>query len=226
LLAGCGGPYSTLDPAGPAASAAASLWWAMFIGATLVLLAVTGLWLYALRRDPGEIDETEARRIERHWLIGGGLILPLASITLLLGFGIPIGHQMLPLPRAEGEIVTIEVTGRQWELLVRYPDHGIELVNEVHIPTNTPVDVHLTSADVIHSFWVPRLGGKLDMIPGHTNVHRLQADQPGIYRGQCAEFCGLLHAHMRFTLEAHLPEAFEAWLEQRTAEPAQEESPQ
>jgi cytochrome c oxidase subunit 2 len=107
----------------------------------------------------------------------------------------------------------IEVTGHQWWWEVRYPDTGITLRNELHIPVGQPVDIHLTTADVIHAFWVPRLGGKLDAIPGRTNVLRLQADRPGSYRGQCAEFCGMNHAHMQFTVEAHPPEAFDQWLE-------------
>jgi cytochrome c oxidase subunit II len=213
-LAGCDGPFSTLQPAGPSAAAAASLWWGMLLFATTVLVAVVALWLLAMWRDPGEIDDAAAQRVQNRWIIGGGLVLPLASITVLLAFGIPAGHRMLPLPPAEGEALRIEVTARQWQWRVHYPDSDITLHNAVHIPAGVPVDVHLTSEDVIHSFWVPRLGGKLDMLPGRTNVLRLQAHEPGSYRGQCAEFCGVGHAHMHFTVEVHAPEAFEHWLQQ------------
>jgi len=180
--------------------------------AVLVLMVVVALWLYALRRRPREIDERQARRIQHRWIIGGGLILPITSMGVLLAFGIPIGHRMLPLPIGQ-EALRIEVTGHQWWWQVRYPEQGIELRDELHIPAGQPVDLHLTSNDVIHSFWVPRLAGKLDMLPGRTNVLRLQADEPGTYHGQCAEFCGVGHAHMKFTVHAHAAEDFAAWQE-------------
>lgn len=212
LLAGCTGPYSTLDPAGPAALTAAWLWWAMFGFATLVLLGVVALWLYAMIRDPGAIDEHEARHVQYRWIIGGGLVLPMGSITLLLAFGVPAGHGMLPLGD-DDDVLRIHVTGHQWWWEVEYPQAGITRRDELHIPAGVPVDIHLSSADVIHSFWVPRLGGKLDAVPGHVNVLRLQADEAGTYHGQCAEFCGLLHAHMDFAVYAHEPGDFDAWLE-------------
>jgi len=94
---------------------------------------------------------------------------------------------------------------------VYYPEQCIRLHNELHIPANTPVDIYVTSSDVIHSFWVPRLAGKIDAIPGHTSVLRLEADEPGDYRGQCAEFCGRGHAHMQFRVSAHSKTDFETW---------------
>ena len=184
--------------------------------AVLVLIVLVALWLYALRRKPGQVDEHQARRIQYRWIIGGGLILPITSMSVLLVFGIPIGHRMLPLPVAGEEVLRIDVTGHQWWWQVSYPQQGIVLRDELHIPAGQPVDLHLTSNDVIHSFWVPRLGGKLDMLPGRTNVLRLQADEPGTYHGQCAEFCGTDHAHMKFTVHAHAAEDFAAW-QQRAA---------
>jgi len=213
LLSACGGPYSTLDPAGPSAESAARLWWGMFTFASLVLLIVVVLWLHAMRRDPGNASERDARRIQNRWIIGGGLVLPLTSIAVLLAFGIPAGHRMLPLPLDEGEAVRIDVTAHQWWWEVSYPGTDVTLRDEIHMPVGVPVDFHVRSADVIHSFWIPRLGGKLDMIPGRTGVLRLHADEPGIYRGLCAEFCGTGHAHMRFTVQAHSTEDFDAWLE-------------
>ena len=212
-LTACSGPYSALDPASSSAQAVAILWWSMFAFAALVLLCVLGSWLYAIRRTGEPGNDPDEQRAQRRWIIGGGLVLPTASIVLLLAFGIPIGHRMLPLPPETGEALVIEVTGHQWWWEVRYPDTGITLRNELHIPVGQPVNIHLTTADVIHAFWVPRLGGKLDAIPGRTNVLRLQADRPGSYRGQCAEFCGMNHAHMQFTVEAHPTEAFDQWLE-------------
>lgn len=219
LLAGCSGPLSTLDPAGPSATSAAWLWWGMFSFATLVMVAVIALWLHAVFRSPSKGEETGdgdyVCRGQQRWIIGGGLVLPVSSIVVLLAFGIPAGHRMLPLPAPEGEeVLRIEVTGHQWWWQVEYPGSGISLEDELHIPAGVPVDLHLTSADVVHSFWVPRLAGKLDMFPGRTNVLRIQAYEPGSYRGVCAEFCGLHHAHMQFTVEAHAEDDFKAWLEE------------
>ncbi len=181
--------------------------------ATVVLIVLTALWIYAMRRDPGGDDDTRQRRAERRWIVGGGLVLPLASITLLLAFGIPVGHRMLPLPA--DDTLRIDVTGHQWWWEVVYPESDIALRNTLTIPVDKPVDVHLRSADVIHSFWVPRLAGKLDVIPGHTNVLRLHAMQTGTFRGVCAEFCGVGHAHMRFTVKVVEGDAFEDWLKER-----------
>lgn len=181
--------------------------------AVAVLVVVAALWIFAMRRKPKQLDEQQARRIQNRWIIGGGLVLPITSMTVLLVFGIPIGHRMLPLPVAGEQVLRIDVTGHQWWWQVNYPDQGIELRNELHIPAGQPVDLHLTSNDVIHSFWVPRLAGKLDMLPGRTNVLRMYADEPGTYYGQCAEFCGTGHAHMKFTVYAHAPADFAAWQE-------------
>ncbi len=186
----------------------------MAIFFTLVLAGVVGLWLRALRRPPRDWSEAEEQRVRRWCLLGGGLALPLASIVVILAFGIPLGHRMLPLPPPGGEALQIEVTGHQWWWKVRYPGTDIELRNRLYIPAGQPVDIRLTSEDVVHSFWVPRLGGKLDMVPGHTNTLRLQANEPGDYRGQCAEFCGVGHAHMQFLVTALPPEEFARWLEE------------
>ncbi|MCK8515653.1 cytochrome c oxidase subunit II [Methylonatrum kenyense] len=187
------------------------LWWGMLLAFGLVWFAVIGLWLLAVRRDPGDVSDAQAQRLQNRWIIGGGLVLPGVSIAVLLAFGIPVGHGMLPLS-ADEDVLRIEVTGYQWYWQVEYPDAGVSLEDELHIPAGEPVHIHLRSNDVIRSFWVPRLAGKLDAIPGHENVLKLQADQAGVYRGLCAEFCGLLHADMGFTVEAHEREDFEQWL--------------
>jgi cytochrome c oxidase subunit 2 len=219
FLAGCNGPLSALSPAGPSAHAIAGLWWGMFGFSALILLAVVALWLYAMWRKPQPlIDADEAERINLRWIIGGGLVLPVASLTVLLAYGIPMGYRMLPLPLAGQTPLRIEVTGHRWWWEVRYPGTDIVLKNELHLPAGSPVDMHVTSADVIHSFWIPRLAGKLDMIPGRTNVLRLQADAPGRFRGECAEFCGVGHAGMTLAVQAHTPQDFQAWLEARKNE--------
>lgn len=174
----------------------------------VVLIAITALWLYAIYRTP----RMQERLGHGHWIIGGGVVLPLGSIMVLLAFGVPAGHRMQPLAPADGEVVLIEVTGHMWWWEVRYPGTGIRLVDELHIPVGLPVDVVLESADVIHSFWIPQLAGKMDMIPGHTNVLRIEADRVGTFRGKCAEFCGRGHAEMQFVVHAHEPQEFYAWL--------------
>ncbi|UTH34160.1 cytochrome c oxidase subunit II [Ectopseudomonas hydrolytica] len=193
----------------------ALLWWAMCAFATLVLVVVTALWLHAMRRQPREVDAARARQLTLRWLVGGGLLLPTLSIIVLLAFGIPIGHRMLPLPLDEPPL-RIEVVGHQWWWEVRYPESGVVTANQLHLPTGRPVDLDVSSADVIHSFWVPRLGGKIDMIPGRDNRIRLQADQPGVFRGQCSEFCGTQHSHMILDVQAHSEDDFQAWLQARS----------
>jgi cytochrome c oxidase subunit II len=241
LLSACTGPYSALDPAGPSAAAAALLWWSMFGFSAVVLVAVVTFYLLALRDRPDEEagyrkrlremqgdnqpelpdeslrepmrDDASTRQMQNLWIIGGGIVLPFTSICLLLAFGIPIGRQMLPLPPDRGEAFRVDVTAHQWWWEVSYPGSQVLLVNELHIPAGVPVDVHLQTSDVIHAFWVPRLGGKIDTIPGRVNILRLHADAPGEFLGQCAEFCGLNHAHMQFSVQAHAPEDFARWQE-------------
>jgi cytochrome c oxidase subunit II len=111
--------------------------------------------------------------------------------------------------------LVIEVTGHRWYFEVTYPDAGVTTVDELHLPVGRPVEFHLTSADVIHGFWVPELGGKMDMLPDGRNVLVLQADQPGEWGAPCAEFCGLEHARMRVNVVAESPEDFAAWIESR-----------
>jgi cytochrome c oxidase subunit 2 len=183
---------------------------------TVVFVTVVGLWLYALRRRSAVLDDEQARRITNRWIIGGGIILPVTSIVILLAVGLPAGFRMLPIPT--DDTLTIQVVGHQWWWEVHYPESGVSTANELFLPVGRSVDVHLTSSDVIHSFWIPRLAGKLDVLPGRTNVLRLQASESGSFRAQCAEFCGWGHAHMVLPVEAQSPEQFDAWLRLR-AEP-------
>lgn len=213
FLSGCNAPQSILNPAGPTALAVSRLWWGMFGFSVAILLVVVSLWIYAMRRKPRSFSVAQAAKINQTWIIGGGLVLPTVGIVALLSFGIPMGYRMLPLPVAGQPALRIEVIGHQWWWEVRYPDADILLINELHLPAGTPIDIHVTSADVIHSFWVPRLAGKIDMIPGRTNVLRIEADEPGRHLAKCAEFCGVGHAHMMLELQVHTPEDYQAWLE-------------
>lgn len=214
-------PFSTLAPAGPAAAAIAEVWWWMFWGSLVVLALVCALALHAMVRNA----ERPAPFGSRLLVLGGGIALPLAVITVLLFHGVRSGDAMRPGASGEGAF-RVEVTARQWWWAVRYPDvDGAPLfdANEILVPAGRPIDIVLESEDVIHSFWVPRLGGKLDAIPGKTNVLRLEADEPGIYRGMCAEFCGAQHARMGFHLVAMAEDDLQqALLERAAAAPSRD----
>ncbi len=203
-------PFSALAPAGPAAAAIAEVWWWMFWGSLVVLALVCVLALHAVLRRSDRPVPLSARTL----ILGGGIALPLSVITVLLFHGVRSGDAMLPQDVGV-EPFRVEVTARQWWWEVRYPDvDGAPLfdANELLVPAGRPIDIVLEADDVIHSFWVPRLGGKLDAIPGKTNVLRLTADEPGVYRGLCAEFCGAQHARMGFHLLAFEPEELEGRL--------------
>jgi len=213
-LAGCSGPQSMIDPAGPAAQTVATLWWWMAGFSAVVLLLVCVLWLWAMRRAPRAHTPEEERRIAGRWIIGGGVMLPMFSIVALLAVGIPAGQRLLP-GHPHAEPLRIEAIAHQWWWEIRYPGVDESLVNEFRLPVGRPVDVYTSSRDVIHSFWIPSLGGKIDAIPGRTNILRLEATREGRLRGTCAEFCGLEHARM--TLEVHVlaPADFDRWLGER-----------
>ncbi len=214
-MTACGGAQSALNPAGPMAQDVANVWWWMFGFAVLVWLAVATLWVYAMLRRSQPHSAEQAKRINRRWVIGGGIVLPSVSIAVLLAFGLPTGRSMLPLPVEGEQPLRIRIVGHQWWWEVRYPDQEVVTANQLVLPVGRPADIEVTSADVIHSFWVPRLGGKMDMIPGRTNVIRLEAAHAGAYRGQCSEFCGTQHAFMALHVEALEAGDFAAWLERR-----------
>ncbi|WP_114966539.1 cytochrome c oxidase subunit II [Alkalilacustris brevis] len=205
LLAGCDGPLSTLSPAGPVATEVAWLWWAMLAGAAAIAVLVGVLIAMGF----GLPRETPARR----WTHGWGLGFSLAVLSTLLTAGLWVGERILP--RDDGA-VEVRAHAFMWGWSFTQPGEGgamVETAGTLYIPTGQPVDVIVTSEDVIHSFWVPQLAGKIDAIPGRENVMRLQADSPGTYGGLCAEFCGVGHAGMRFELVAYaageLPEALQ-----------------
>ena len=204
VLAGCNGPLSTLDPSGPAGASIATLWWVMLVGAGVLFVLVI--------RRPGWGSSVSPGR----WIVLGGLVLPAVVLLPLVAYALVTGERLLPL--AGGAPPRIEAVGRQWVWTFRYPDHGgVETENVLHMPAGIPVDIVVTSRDVIHAFWIPRLAGKIDAVPGHVNRLRIQADQPGRYAGQCNEFCGLGHAGMRFDVIVYRPEDFAAALAQATA---------
>ncbi|WEF25195.1 cytochrome B [Paracoccus sp. S3-43] len=199
LLAGCDGGASALAPAGPAANQIAALWWAMLAGAGLITLLVFGLAGLALWRGPRPAGE-------RGWIVWWGLGFTMSVLAVLLGFALWTGERMIA--RDGGALqVRAEAYNWGWRFTQPGPDGPVLTEGILYVPAGQPFDIVLTSPDVIHSFWVPQLGGKMDAIPGHENVHRLQADAPGRHEGLCAEFCGLGHAAMRFEVVVYDPAA-------------------
>lgn len=217
VLSGCDGPMSTLEPAGLAADKIADLFWSMVVGAVIVWIIVIGLSIYAIRARP----EKHHRRQAAILIIGGGTVFPTIILAAYLVYGLGMLPQ-LTNPAPEGSL-RIEVTGERWWWRVRYhlPDgREFELANEVRLPVGKPVDFFLDSPDVIHSFWIPSIGGKVDMIPGRVNRLTLEPTRTGVFRGACAEYCGTSHALMNFYAVVAEEEEFEAWVDQQEAEAA------
>jgi cytochrome c oxidase subunit II len=218
-LASCSGPQNSLAPAGPAAESIARLWWQMFALATLITVAVLViLWLAVRRGRARRAGEEGAGRVNGPLLVwGGGVVVPVLVISYLVVLTGRVGSAVYREPEpAGGDHLVVEVVGHMFWWEVRYPQLGIKTANEIYIPAGENVLVHVSSPDVIHSFWVPPLHGKIDMIPGRIRTLWLRSDEPGLFRGQCAEYCGAGHALMAFWLEAMPAAEFAAWVDGRT----------
>ncbi|UVF21018.1 cytochrome c oxidase subunit II [Microvirga terrae] len=217
-LMGCDGVQSALDPAGGDALRIYRLTLVMTIGGSLIFLLVTGLLLYAIFAAP-------ERRVwlgSRRTVIIGGLAFPIVVLSGLLPYGLIVMRDT-DVPRSGA--LPVEVIGEQYWWRVKYPAEQeraeFSTANELVVPVGRPVTVSVTAADVIHSFWIPNFGGKVDMIPGRVNRLNFTAERPGTYRGVCAEFCGDQHARMAFDVVALEPDAFAAWRDEQ-ANPARE----
>ncbi len=209
---------SVLDPASAAAELIHELGLVLYIGAAVILALVLALALYGAFSRPREISA-------KMWVIGGGVVFPTVVLTALLICEIHIGNALSAGAPRPAEI---EVTGKLWWWEVRYGKGNTSgggsqavLANELYIPVGRPVEIALRTDNVIHSFWVPALAGKVDMIPGRTNRLVLEARVPGVYRGQCAEYCGMQHAWMAFYVVAVPEEVYRQWLAGQAA-PARE----
>jgi len=188
----------------------------MTIGAVVIWLAVVGIAVYA-----GHFSRrAQPEKAGKLLIVGGGVVFPTLVLAALLIHGLMLLPELLA-PAAKGSL-TVSVTGLQWWWRVRYLQPGrepAELANEIHLPVGTAVEFQLDSPDVIHSFWIPSLGGKMDMIPGRRTRLRLTPTRLGTLRGLCAEYCGTSHALMSFSVVVEPPERFERWLD-RQREPA------
>ena len=203
---------SVLHPAGADAAIIHQFTWVLFVGGTLIFVFVMALLTLAMRR--------QARPIRPAiWIFGAGIAFPVVVLTALLAWSTWRSAQLAP--QTSHNAMTIAVTGKMWWWEVRYRDPAtnreIITANEIHIPVGEPVYLGLSASDVIHSLWVPSLAGKRDMIPGRVTGLTLRADKPGVYRGQCAEYCGEQHARMAFHVIALPRPEFDAWLARQAA---------
>lgn len=187
----------------------ADLWWLMLLISAVVFAAFCALLGLGLLRRPRDDDADDSAWIRR-WILGGGVIMPV--IVLIVVFGATL-YTMRALPSdVPADALVVEVVARQFDYQVSYPAEGVTVANELHIPVGRPIALRLRSVDVIHSFWVPELGGKMDMLPDFTNTLVLEADRPGEHVARCAEFCGLHHATMKMRVIAEPPSRFDAWI--------------
>ena len=211
-LAGCG-RQSTLDPQSDPARQIATAWWIMLVVATVVFAGAC-FWLVLAwaRREPGLPFVGERESVANGLVLAFGIAIPSVILIALFVYGNVGVIRHTDAPPASSTAMTVEVVGNQWWWRVIYPGTAAVTANEIHIPARTRVSVVTRSDDVIHSFWVPQLNRKVDSLPGHPNRVLLYADKPGVYRGQCAEFCGPQHAHMAMTVYADPPDRFRAWL--------------
>ncbi|KAF0128838.1 MAG: cytochrome c oxidase subunit 2 [Methylocystaceae bacterium] len=181
----------------------------MLAGSAAIFALVMLLLLIAYRRTPA--PHQSERRQERYWLYGLGLAFPLVTLAALLIYGLVLGETLLP--RRDENVVTVRAQARQWSWSFGYADAtGLHTQGVLHIPAGRPVDVEITSLDVVHSFWAPRLAGKLDAIPGQVNVLRIEAAAPGEYHGVGAEFSGPGYSGDAFTVIAHDAASWGAFL--------------
>jgi len=212
-ISGCEGIQSALAPTGPIAREIAALWWGMLIAATLIFALVVALLLYAALRAPERRKPIPPRRL----IYAGGIALPVVALSVLMPIGVQVGSGASA--PAEPHTIRIHVTGYQWWWDVEYdlgsPATRFTTANEIVLPINAPVELRLRSTDVIHSLWIPSLAGKIDLIPGRENRVMIEADREGVFRGQCAEFCGMAHAQMALHVVAMRPDRFDEWAERQ-----------
>jgi cytochrome c oxidase subunit 2 len=240
FLSGCAGVQSALDPAGPQAGRIGGLWWLMLYTLTAVFLVVMAVLLVAAFRPRGAYrgetphapDTKPEPDRERHMsrAVMGGMVVTTCILFVLLVSSFLTGRALYSIAAPSEDALTVKVTGYQWWWKVEYdnrnPAYIVTTANEIHIPVGRPVLFKLKSNDVIHSFWVPNLHGKTDLVPGHETTTWIRADRTGTFRGQCAEFCGHQHAHMAFTVVVETDEQFKAWYDAQLRPAAEPSTPE
>jgi cytochrome c oxidase subunit 2 len=239
VLSGGYGPHDALDSAGPQAQRIATLWWIFFwvcavVYALVMLFLLVPVFLHRSRQPgigpagvpaadtPVTLPDPASSRLKTS-IVGGAVGITTITLFVLLIADVVTGRGIHTIP--DPNPLTIKVTGHQWWWEVRYedpvPSNIVSGANEIHIPTGRPVKFELSAGDVIHSFWIPNLHGKKDMVPGHPISTWFQADRAGTFYGQCAEFCGHQHANMRIAVIAHTPQKFDEWLQAQRQPPKQ-----
>jgi cytochrome c oxidase subunit 2 len=223
-LAGCGGSQNALSPHSHPATDIANLFWVMMAVAFGGLALVSGLlvwaWFRRDRRGFGDPDDPHpGERPSWFVVVGMGVVFPIAVVTALFIVSNGAIINVTQAPAASSTDLTVEAIGHQWYWEFRYPGTKAVTADELHIPVDTRVNLVAKTVDVIHSFWVPELNRKIDTIPGQQNRILLYANKAGVFRGQCAEYCGLQHAHMGMLVFAEPKSQFQAWLK-RQAQPA------
>ena len=221
VLTACSGPFpqSALAPRSDFSTSLDHLFTNIFWWAVVVFLVVEALLLYAIGRYRARPGAAAPKPVHGHTALEIGWTL--APALILVFIAVPTMRTIFETAgNAPEGALRVEVIGHQWWWEYRYPTLGIGAANELHVPVRTPVQLEMTSADVIHSFWVPRLAGKRDLIQGRINRIEFSADSTGEYWGQCAEFCGASHANMRLRVVVQLDTAFQAWVDRQRAGPA------
>ena len=225
LLGACRNVQSALDPHGPAARELSMLTWWLTGIATLIWLLVV-LWLVlALRRPATAEADIERRRSGMTRTVTG---LVVGTALIVGGLTVVSFLTTRAISRTASDPLVITVRGQQWwwQFLYRTSSgQTFETANEMHIPIGRDVLLHLESPDVVHSFWVPSLAGKQDLVPGRRNILTIRAEKAGVYRGQCAEFCGLQHSHMSLFVIAEPPADYDRWASRQHADAAEPDDP-
>ncbi len=229
------GHHHVLHPAAPQAGNIEWLYWVIFgvLTAVFVLMIAGFTWAGAktgvAASHPLPIMEDKEGDHRARWVVGLAMGVTVVTLFVILVISVVTGKRIHG-PTSKNP-VTIQVTARQWWWEITYPnpqaDQTITTANEIHVPVGAPIVVLTNSKDVIHSFWAPSITGKRDLIPGYSSAFWFQVDQPGTYHGQCAEFCGLQHAHMGFSVVAEPVDQFQAWQQQQlkaAAEPSTSEA--
>lgn len=217
------GPWPN-DPLGPQARTSAEIYWIMFVAAIVVLAIVDGGLIYAgirFRDRPGHT----AKQFHSHNVLE--LLWTVIPTIMVISFSVLSYQKLNVMNDTSGAGMTVNVQGQQWTWLMSYPKEDrfkltdgtyLQAAQELHIPVNTKVHIQLSSKDVIHSFWVPNIGGKKDAVPGRATDLWIQGDKPGTYKGQCFEFCGTGHADMLITLVVQTPDEYATWIKGALAE--------
>lgn len=206
-----------LSPASPQGSQIAGLFWGVFAVAAVIFIGVETVLIYSIIRFRQRPDSPQPPQIHGHWTLETAWTL--APALILAGVFVATASTMVAVTERQQSPLRVLVTGHQWFWQIEYPDLNIVTATDLHVPADYPVEIEVVSADVIHSFWAPQLAGKIDVIPGHSNFLRFTPNQPGVYRGQCAEFCGAQHANMGFEVVVDSSETFDNWVKEMQTVP-------